>query len=241
MGLARVLVDIVGVSAAVKSVSTTLVKAEAAHLIHHVKTSSLLNPTKTTIQQSPAASQPIDITVESRSDTANHKESRQNATYNYEEKVNVLLNKEISQSGSEPQQSFATECNETLANSNPSVKTVKNNVKTETVTAIKEEPMIKETVDVLPTNAPLTPAQEAYLDEASSISGTVSLEEENQRRVLKSSRIPTSRTSRLWHYGSLATTMGFGAMNESLKRMTGISKAEGGGLRAVCYYPSRQT
>jgi hypothetical protein len=54
------------------------------------------------------------------------------------------------------------------------------------------------------------------------------VEEEPQRRVLKSSRIPTSRTSRLWHYGSLATAMGFGAMNESIKRMTGVSKGEGG-------------
>ncbi|KAI8581593.1 hypothetical protein K450DRAFT_232061 [Umbelopsis ramanniana AG] len=221
MGLARVLVDIVGVSAAVKSVSTTLVKAEAAHLTHHVKTSSLLNPTKTTIQQSPAAaSQPN--TVESRSDTANLKESRQNDSYNYEKTASVLLNKEINQSSSETQPSFAKESNESVAYSNPSVETVKRNVKAET------EPLIKETVDVHSTQAPLAAAQETLLDEASGIGGTVPLDEESQRRVLKSSRIPTSRTSRLWHYGSLATTMGFGAMNESLKRMTGISKAEGG-------------
>jgi hypothetical protein len=235
MGLARVLVDIVGVSAAVKSVSTTLVKAEAANLTHHVKTSSLLNPTKTTIQQSPAASQPIDNTVESRSDTANLKESRQNDTNTYEETANVLLNKDISQSSSESQQSYVKESNGSLANANSSVETAKKNVKTETVTAFKEEKMIKETVEVQPTNAPLTPAQETFLDEASKISRDVPLEEESQRRVLKSSRIPTSRTSRLWHYGSLATTMGFGAMNESLKRMTGISKAEGGKSCIVCY------
>ncbi|KAG2186993.1 hypothetical protein INT44_003221, partial [Umbelopsis vinacea] len=229
MGLARVLVDIVGVSAAVKSVSTTLVKAEAARLTHHVKTSSLLNPTKTTLQQTPAASQPITNTAESRSDNANLKESRLNGTKNYEENANVLLNKEISQSSSDSQPSFAKEYNESLSTSNPSVQTVKSNVKAETVTALKEEPIITETVDAHQTKAPpLAAAQDTFLDEASSIGGTVPLEEESQRRVLKSSRIPTSRTSRLWHYGSLATTMGFGAMNESLKRMTGISKAEGG-------------
>ncbi|KAI9288210.1 ABC1 family-domain-containing protein [Umbelopsis sp. AD052] len=229
MGLARVLVDIVGVSAAVKSVSTTLVKAEAAHLTHHVKTSSLLNPTKTTLQQTPAASQPITNTAESRSDNANLNESRLNGTKNYEENANVLLNKEISQSNSGSQPSFAKEYNEFLSTSNPSVQTVKSNVKAETATALKEEPIITETVDAHQTKAPpLAAAQDTFLDEASSIGGTVPLEEESQRRVLKSSRIPTSRTSRLWHYGSLATTMGFGAMNESLKRMTGISKAEGG-------------
>lgn len=48
------------------------------------------------------------------------------------------------------------------------------------------------------------------------------------RRQLKESRIPTSRLSRLWNYGTLATSMGLGAMNESLKRATGISNQNSG-------------
>lgn len=48
------------------------------------------------------------------------------------------------------------------------------------------------------------------------------------RRQLKESRIPTSRLSRLWNYGTLATSMGLGAMNESLKRATGISNQSSG-------------
>lgn len=229
MGLARVLVDIVGVSAALKSVSTTWVKAEAANLTHHVKTSSLLNPTKTIIQQSPAAaSQPIDNTVESRSDTANLKESRQNDTNTYEETANVPLSKDIGQPNSDSQPTFVKESSDSLANAYSSVEHAETNIKTKSETALKEEQMIKENFEGQQTNAPLTPGQEAFLDKASNLSEAMPMEEESQRRVLKSSRIPTSRTSRLWHYGSLATTMGFGAMNESLKRMTGISKAEGG-------------
>ncbi|RUS21946.1 ABC1 family-domain-containing protein [Endogone sp. FLAS-F59071] len=43
-------------------------------------------------------------------------------------------------------------------------------------------------------------------------------------RKLKESRIPTSRVSRLWHYGSLVTGLGVGAATESLRRATGFSK-----------------
>lgn len=45
-----------------------------------------------------------------------------------------------------------------------------------------------------------------------------------QRKALKESRIPTTRAGRLWHYGTLAAGLGVGAMNESFKRATGLSK-----------------
>ncbi|KAI8070731.1 ABC1 family-domain-containing protein [Gongronella butleri] len=44
------------------------------------------------------------------------------------------------------------------------------------------------------------------------------------RRALKEARIPTTRVGRLWHYGSLATGMGLGALNESFRRATGLSQ-----------------
>jgi hypothetical protein len=53
-------------------------------------------------------------------------------------------------------------------------------------------------------------------------------EQEQVRRHLKEARIPTSRVSRLWHYGTLATGMGLGAINESFRRATGISKSQQG-------------
>lgn len=36
------------------------------------------------------------------------------------------------------------------------------------------------------------------------------------------STVPSSRLSRLWHYGGLATGMAFGAMSEGLRRATGV-------------------
>ncbi|KAI9266800.1 ABC1 family-domain-containing protein [Phascolomyces articulosus] len=51
-----------------------------------------------------------------------------------------------------------------------------------------------------------------------------------QRKTLKESRIPTTRIGRLWHYGTLATGLGVGAINESIKRATGISKTKEGSV-----------
>ena len=48
--------------------------------------------------------------------------------------------------------------------------------------------------------------------------------------MLKESRIPTTRFGRLWHYGTLATGLGVGAINESIKRATGISKNNQGSV-----------
>ncbi|KAI9281942.1 ABC1 family-domain-containing protein [Sporodiniella umbellata] len=52
----------------------------------------------------------------------------------------------------------------------------------------------------------------------------------DKRRELKESHIPTSRFGRLWNYGTLATGMGVGAINESFKRATGISKDSSGSV-----------
>ena len=47
------------------------------------------------------------------------------------------------------------------------------------------------------------------------------------RRDLDSSPVPSSRVSRLFHYGSLATGVGFGAITESLKRVVSDSSSPG--------------
>ncbi|KAI8919017.1 ABC1 family-domain-containing protein [Powellomyces hirtus] len=41
--------------------------------------------------------------------------------------------------------------------------------------------------------------------------------------TLHQSRVPSSRVSRLWHYGSLAAGVGFGAVSETLRRGIGLS------------------
>ncbi len=41
------------------------------------------------------------------------------------------------------------------------------------------------------------------------------------------SRVPSSRFGRLWQYGGLATSMAFGAVGESFRRVTGGDSAGG--------------
>ncbi|KAL4941443.1 hypothetical protein BDV06DRAFT_194509 [Aspergillus oleicola] len=53
-------------------------------------------------------------------------------------------------------------------------------------------------------------------------------EEETYRMV--ESRVPSSRLGRLWQYGGLATSMAFGAVGESFRRVTGGSDDAAGSL-----------
>lgn len=48
--------------------------------------------------------------------------------------------------------------------------------------------------------------------------------------ALRESRVPSSRFGRLWQYAGLGTSMAFGAVGESLKRVTGTAAATGGSL-----------
>lgn len=41
------------------------------------------------------------------------------------------------------------------------------------------------------------------------------------------SRVPSSRLGRLWQYGGLATSMAFGAVGESLRRVTSSGETNG--------------
>lgn len=47
---------------------------------------------------------------------------------------------------------------------------------------------------------------------------------------LRESRVPASRFGRLWQYGGLATSIAFGAVGESLRRVTGSAASTGGSL-----------
>ena len=44
---------------------------------------------------------------------------------------------------------------------------------------------------------------------------------------MRESRIPVSRFGRLWQYGGLATSMAFGAVGESFRRVTGTGSGDG--------------
>jgi hypothetical protein len=229
MGLARILVDIYGVSAAVKNVTTSLAKVEAAHVSHHIKTSSLLNATKAHPRQSPTtATQPIDNIVESRLDQTNTIETEQNKQANsHKETRNALLKEDVGISTAAASK-FMDDSDKVLPDSTHHVEPMKNDI-SEKSTVIERNIISQEASPKVGDSVTIS-TKERLSSIATNFEQVVQdqVEEEPQRRVLKSSRIPTSRTSRLWHYGSLATAMGFGAMNESIKRMTGVSKGEGG-------------
>ncbi|WVQ96220.1 hypothetical protein IAU59_003324 [Kwoniella sp. CBS 9459] len=53
------------------------------------------------------------------------------------------------------------------------------------------------------------------------------LEEEDTPVVLRASKVPSSRIGRLFHYGSLAASLSFGAASESIRRTTEGNKSSG--------------
>ena len=62
-------------------------------------------------------------------------------------------------------------------------------------------------------------------------SGEVSIDPSVPRpqRTLQASRIPSSRIGRLFHYGGLAASLGYGAAFEALRRTARAADAEGSG------------
>lgn len=94
----------------------------------------------------------------------------------------------------------------------------------ETMQNVSEKVVKEEAFDLDPTKSQYT-VREPSGGIAVDINETFTSE---KRKELKESRIPTSRFGRLWNYGTLATGMGIGAINESFKRATGLSQESSG-------------
>jgi aarF domain-containing kinase len=93
-----------------------------------------------------------------------------------------------------------------------------------TMQNVSEKVVKEETFDLDPTKSQYTVREP---------SGSIAIDIKEaftpeKRKELKESRIPTSRFGRLWNYGTLATGMGIGAINESFKRATGLSQESSG-------------
>lgn len=56
------------------------------------------------------------------------------------------------------------------------------------------------------------------------------LKKERDAYRMIESRVPSSRLGRLWQYGGLATSMAFGAVGESFRRVTGNTEDAAGSL-----------
>ncbi|KAK4516897.1 uncharacterized protein ATC70_000224 [Mucor velutinosus] len=216
MSLSRNLVDLYVLASAVTKVGSCVIANQSAAICLHVKTSSILNPTTIidetsqppapasasafTAQEQPQGESPSPI----KAPPANHTTAIEVPFPGFEENPPLAQqNKEIDTIA--PTSSMTPSMNETaVPGSEPIVP--------------KQEPVTMETPKIS------TPVAEDVVKEVQQIV------EETKRRELKESRIPTSRFGRLWNYGTLATGMGMGAINESFKRATGISQESSGSV-----------
>ncbi|KAF2787066.1 ubiquinone biosynthesis protein coq-8 [Melanomma pulvis-pyrius CBS 109.77] len=62
------------------------------------------------------------------------------------------------------------------------------------------------------------------------ITGEMNIEPTKAPYELRESKVPSSRFGRIWQYAGLGTSMAFGAVGESLRRVTGSAAATGGSI-----------
>ncbi|KAI8339637.1 ABC1 family-domain-containing protein [Chlamydoabsidia padenii] len=208
MSIARVLVDIIGVASSTTKVGYGVIATQSAALQQHLKTSSLINPTPIIVPSSTTLTPDSLATIEHAPTT-----DMDPATT-----IDVLDQHKSDTTTSSPTNSPSLE-DATPASATPPVREnigESLNIPTQTETTV----ISKETILTPPTQQIETPLSTSKVQEPDQV----------LRRQLKEARIPTSRAGRLWHYGSLATGMGLGAINESFKRATGISKDQQGSV-----------
>ncbi|KAI9305985.1 ABC1 family-domain-containing protein [Cunninghamella echinulata] len=227
MSISRTLVDIFGVASATSKIGYSFLASQSSTLQHHVKTSSLLNPTPTIVQTNVDNHQDSSMIIEesinnnindntittTNSHITNDNISTANNDNIIKQNTSIPLEKEentASQQHNDPMLHISS-----TIQSDPILTTTTNTTLTEPIMEQQQQP-----IDISST----PPPHKNIIDQ---------LQEQpalNSRKVLKEARIPTSRVGRLWHYGTLATGMGLGAINESLKRATGISKNNQGSV-----------
>ena len=88
-------------------------------------------------------------------------------------------------------------------------------------------------------NLKVTKAEKTHGEQASSFVAEVASDPNQDTDLMQShpsaqqmheSSVPSSRLGRMWHYSGLATSMAFGAVGESLRRVTGSQSASNGSL-----------
>ncbi|CAO3648960.1 unnamed protein product [Cunninghamella blakesleeana] len=217
MSIARTLVDIFGVASATSKIGYSFLASQSATLQHHVKTSSLLNPTPTIVQSNynldttSTVEQTIlheDIIIDNNTNSTMTNNPMTMTETKIKEKEIPLNNEPIEINTNTLQQPKDLNHSKTITTTMDSSSTIN---PTEPITQNRNTTSEQSNMN----NETIIDQQDAPL---------------NSRKVLKEARIPTSRVSRLWHYGTLATGMGLGAINESIKRATGVSKNNQGSV-----------
>ncbi|KAF7728035.1 hypothetical protein EC973_006800 [Apophysomyces ossiformis] len=196
MSLSRNLVDLYVIASAVSKIGYGFLGSQSGVICHHVKTSSLLNPTPV------FPAQPVQATNE---------EAHETAIVDTHEHVQPEYSEPIVPPSSE---TFAAENVQTT-------RTTQTTPPTATISTLH---------DVKQESPVVTPEELESITNEQVLKAVAESPAEEKRRVLKESRIPITRAGRLWHYGTLATSMGLGALNESFKRATGMSNDSSGSV-----------
>ena len=210
MSLSRNLVDLYVLASAATKVGTSVLASQTNAVCMHVKTSSLLNPTPISQHQQP--DQPTTQTPLKHIEVP---------FPDFVEKEASKITMDTPVTGTVALETVAMETTVAL----PPIKAIQP-VKTSPITT--NEKAIEATK--------IEPTSTTIVEKVEPTTTTIALEEtptaekivEETRKQLKESRIPTSRFSRMWNYGTLATGMGMGAINESFKRATGLSTDSSG-------------
>lgn len=212
MSLSRNLVDLYVLASGVSKVGSCIIASQTSAICLHVKTSSLLNPTPISEgyakpQQTPQPEQQQQYQQQQQTQRTQQPQQSSEAAIevpfpNFVEKADI----DPVHIKSEAVETTSIQKSVTSPPPPPPPSSVE---PIETV-------MVKETIKPIKIETPTT---ESIVKEAI---------KQETRREMKESRIPTSRFGRLWNYGTLATGMGMGAINESLKRATGLSQDTSG-------------
>ncbi|KAI9014592.1 ABC1 family-domain-containing protein [Phycomyces nitens] len=194
MALTRGLVDIFVLATATTKIGYSFLGSQSSALGHHLKTSSLLNPTATEPQ---AESSQIKETI----------------LYSPKDPIEIdaVLKESIQTESSITSHQTPLDTIPSPAPLNSTIEQAVNvEVTLKNTPAPEPEKLVEPVTTVLKENT-------AYFTQ-------------EPKKVLKEARIPTSRAGRMWHYGTLATGLGLGAISESVKRATGISSNNQGSV-----------
>lgn len=212
MSLSRNLVDLYVLASAVTKVGTSVIASQSNAVCMHVKTSSLLNPTP----------KHQDYAKEQQSPLA---QGQQTQDHHIEVPFPDYVDKTVEIKSSSTVKEVSSQDKPTVSKEESAVT-----METQHIVRAPEQTKVIETAKATESKEtvvePLKAAKPVETPTVETIVKEVVAEE--KRRELKESRIPTSRFGRMWNYGTLATGMGFGALNESLKRATGLSSDDSG-------------
>ncbi|KAL0078111.1 ABC1 family-domain-containing protein [Phycomyces blakesleeanus] len=228
MALTRGLVDIFVLASATTKIGYSFLGSQSSALSHHIKTSSILNPTTNTATDANTATATATATATDASTSPG--QIKETILYSPPEHIefNATIKESIQTESLKINSSTYQSSPLDITQSHTPLNSIIEQAIDVQVTSLQKKTTAPEPEKLV---EPVTTILKENVLQKSTVSATnvESTEEilkilsEEPKKVLKEARIPTSRAGRMWHYGTLATGLGLGAISESVKRATGIS------------------